>query len=239
VVAEIPGRDPAAGIVVAGAHLDSWGLGTGALDNGANCIMLLNVARQMARLGLRPRKTVRFVLFSGEEQGLFGSLGYVRAHRDDLDRLAAVAVFDLGTGRITGFSLGGRADLRPHVEAALRPVEAYGATHHTDDAFVGTDNFDFLLEGVPNLVAMQAPANYLEHYHAESDTFDKADLREMQINGAIAAALIWGLAESPERVPRQSRSQIETLLSRTGLVDQMKTFELYEQWKDRARGRVD
>ena len=239
VVAEIPGTDLAEEIVVAGAHVDSWGLGTGALDNGANCVMLLNVARMMANLGIRPRRTVRFVLFNGEEQGLFGSLEYVRAHRSELSRIVAVAIFDAGTGRISGFSLGGREDLRPFVEEALRPVEGYGATQHSVDAFVGTDNFDFLLEGVPNLVANQAPANYMEHYHASSDTFDKADLRELKINGAITAALLWGLAQAPQRAERQERTAIGELIRRTGVEDQMRIYGLLAQWESKTRGRND
>jgi Iap family predicted aminopeptidase len=238
-LAEIRGRDRPEEIVLAGAHLDSWDLGTGALDNGANCAMLLDIARQMAALGTRPRRTVRFALFTGEEQGMFGSLGYVRAHRPELDRHAAVAIFDIGTGRFTGFSLGGREDLRPQVAGALRGVEGYGAGRHTADAFVGTDNYDFLLEGVPNLVASQAQANYMENYHASSDTFDKADLSELKINGAIAATLLWGLAESPERPARQGRAEIAEVMRRTGLADQMKTFGLWAEWERKERGRPD
>jgi len=239
VVAEIPGTDDSGEIVLAGAHIDSWGLGTGALDNGGNCVMLLDLARQIMALGESPRRTIRIVLFSGEEQGLFGSLGYARAHRAELDRMVAAVVFDTGSGRITGFSLGGRKELRPLVKEALWPVQGYDANGHSADAFLGTDNFDFLLEGVPNLVATQAPANYMEHYHASSDTFDKVDLREMQINGAIAASLIWGLANSPDRVGRQTRAEIEKLLKRTGVIEQMRTFGLLEQWKQGSRGRGD
>jgi hypothetical protein len=239
VLAEIRGRDRPEEIVLAGAHLDSWELGTGALDNGANCAMLLDVARQMSALGLRPRRTVRFTLFTGEEQGVHGSLGYVRRHHDELDRHAAAIVFDTGTGRITGFSQGGRDDLATLLGPALASVAGYDATRHTADAFVGTDNFDFLLEGVPNLVANQEPANYLENYHASSDTFDKADLRELKINGAIAAALVWGLAEAPGRAERQDRARIAALLDRTGLASQMKTFGLWEAWDKGTRGRAD
>ena len=239
VVAEIPGTSGDGEIVLAGAHIDSWGLGTGALDNGANCVILLDLARQIVALGDIPRRTIRIVLFSGEEQGLFGSLAYARAHREELDRFAAVAVFDLGTGRITGFSLGGREELRSLVQDALRPVQAYDANRHTADAFLGTDNFDFLLEGVPNLVASQAPANYMEHYHASSDTFDKVDVREMKINGAITASLIWGLANAPTRIARQDRAEIKKLLKRTGLIEQMRTFGLLEQWEEGSRGRSD
>ena len=239
VLAEIRGRERPEEIVLAGAHLDSWELGTGALDNGANCAMLLDVARQMAATGRRPRRTVRFALFTGEEQGMYGSLGYVRRHRDELDRHAAAVVFDTGTGRITGFSLGGREDLKGLVEEALGAVAGYDATRHTTDAFVGTDNFDFLLEGVPNLVANQEPANYMENYHASSDTFDKADLRELKTNGAIAAAVIWGLADAPDRGARQDRAGITALLDRTGLGPQMKTFGVWEAWEKRERGRAD
>jgi hypothetical protein len=239
VLAEIRGRERPEEVVLAGAHLDSWDLGTGALDNGANCVLLLDVARQIASLGVRPRRSLRFALFTGEEIGLHGSLGYARVHRAELDRHAAVAIFDIGTGRFTGFSTGGRPDLRPGVERALRPVRGYGADAHTDDAFVGTDNFDFLLEGVPNLVANQAPANYMEHYHAASDTFDKADLRELRINAAVAAALLWGLAEAPDRAPRQDRTAIADLLERTGVAGQMKTFGLWPAWEKGERGRAD
>ncbi len=227
VLAEIRGRERPEEIVLAGAHLDSWELGTGALDNGANCAMLLDVARQMAATGLRPRRTVRFVLFTGEEQGMYGSLGYVRTHHDEMDRHVAAVVFDEGTGRITGYSMGGR------------DVSGYGVGGHTTDAFVGTDNLDFLLEGVPNLVANQDPANYLENYHASSDTFDKADLRELKINAAITAATVWGLADMEGRPPRQDRSQIGDVMERTGLVAQMKLFGLWDAWEKKTRGRPD
>jgi hypothetical protein len=79
----------------------------------------------------------------------------------------------------------------------------------------------------------------MENYHAASDTFDKADLRELKINGAIAAALLWGLAESPERVPRQDRAEVEELLRRTDVEKQMKTLGLYEAWEKGTRGRQD
>jgi carboxypeptidase Q len=237
VVAEITGTDLKDQIIVAGAHIDSWELGTGALDNGANCVMLLDIARQMHALGLQPRRTVRFVLFNGEEQGMFGSMAYVRTHRADLTRHAAMVTVDSGTGRITGFSLGGRADLRPLAAAALQPVAGLGADAHSVDAFVGTDNFDFLLEGVPNLTANQEPSNYMVAYHASTDTFDKADLTAMRANAAITGTLIWGLANSPDRAPRQDRAAIQAPMDATGLSDQMKVYGLYADWTAGSRGR--
>ncbi len=239
VVAEIAGTDLKDEIVVAGAHLDSWDLGAGALDNGANCVLLLDVARQMRALGLHPRRTIRFVLFNGEEQGMFGSWGYVRAHRAEMDRHTAMVTVDTGTGRIVGFSLGGRADLRQTVAAALVPAAGFEAGATTTDAFVGTDNFDFLLEGIPNLVANQEPANYMESYHASTDTYDKADLAMLHANAAVTGSLVWGLAQAPRRAARQDRASIQALLDATGLAEEMRTFDLYDDWAGRRRGRAD
>ena len=239
VLAEIRGSERPDEIVLAGAHLDSWDLGTGALDNGANCAMILDVARQMAAAGVRPRRTVRFALFTGEEEGMYGSLGYVRRHRGEMNRHAAAIIFDSGTGRITGFSTGGRDDLSDVLDPSLAAVAGYEARHHTNDAYVGTDNLDFLLEGVPNLVANQETANYLDNYHASSDTFDKVDLREMKINGAIAAAAIFGIADASLRATRQDRAAIASVLERTGLTSQMKLFGLWNAWEKRERGRAD
>ena len=86
---------------------------------------------------------------------MLGSEAYVHAHRSELDRAAAAIVFDEGTGRVTGFSLGGRHDIEPSVRESLAPIESWGVMNHTYDAPLGTDNFDFLLEGVPNLIANQ------------------------------------------------------------------------------------
>jgi len=239
VVAEIPGSDLKSEIVVAGAHVDSWDLGAGALDNGANCVLLLDVARQMRALGLQPRRTIRFVLFNGEEQGMFGSWDYVRAHRAEMDRHAAMVTVDTGTGRITGFSLGGRPDLRLEVTAALAPAAGFDAGLLTTDAFVGTDNLDFLLEGIPNLVANQDPAGYMESYHASTDTYDKADLAMLHANAAVTGTLIWGLANAPDRARRQDRAAIQALLDATGLAEQMRTFDLDDDWIAKRRGRAD
>jgi carboxypeptidase Q len=238
VVAEIRGREKPDEIVLLGAHLDSWELGTGALDDGCNAALVIDAARALRAAGLRPRRTVRFVLFSGEEQGMLGSRAYVEAHRAEMDRTVAAVFYDSGIGRVTGYSLGGRKDIEAAVQELLAPVADFGSNQHTTDAFVGTDNFDFLLEGVPTLVANQEAANYMVNYHASSDTFDKVDIRELKLHTAYAAATIWGLAERPERVgPRQSRAEIEELLRETGLDQQMKVFGLWEAWESGERGR--
>jgi hypothetical protein len=238
VVAEIHGREKPGEFVVLGAHLDSWELGTGALDNGCNAALVIETARAIAATGLRPRRSIRFVLFSGEEQGGLGSWGYVRAHRSAMDRAMAVVIFDEGIGRVTGYSLGGRKDIEAAVREVLKPVESWGANEHTGDAFFGTDNLDFLLEGVPTLVANQEEANYLPNYHASSDTFDKVDIRELKLHTALAAVTVFGIAERSERLgKRQSRAEIETLMKETGLDKQLQTLGLWEMWEQGRRGR--
>ncbi len=238
VVAEIRGREAADELVILGAHLDSWELGRGALDNGCNVAMVIDAARQITALKLRARRTLRFVLYTGEEAGMWGSMAEVRTRRAHLDDVKAQIIYDIGSGRTSGFSLGGRADLKAAVEAALVPVAAFGPFSHSTDAFVGTDNYDYLVEGVPTLVANQEGAPYLPDYHAESDTFDKVDIREMKINTAIAAVLMFGLANAAKPpAPRQSRAEVEALLSRTALDQQMKTFELWNDFVSGERGR--
>jgi carboxypeptidase Q len=238
VVAEIRGRERTDEFVVLGAHLDSWELGTGALDDGCNASMVVEAARDIHLTGLRPRRSIHFVLFSGEEQGMLGSWAYVHAHRAEMDRTVAAILFDEGSGRTTGFSLGGRRDIEPAVRQALAPIESWNVDRHTADAFVGTDNLDFLLEGVPNLVANQDPANYVANYHAASDTYDKVDLLTLKENTAIAGILAFSLAEFAKPPgPRFSRAETEALLKQTGLDAQMKAFDVWRYWESGQRGR--
>ena len=238
VVAEIRGASVPDEIVLIGAHLGSWDLGTGALDNGVNCALVIEVARVLAA-GPRPKRTVRFVLFTGEETGLLGSRGYVARHRAELDRHVAVLIHDIGDGRVRGYFDNGRPELAPALAAALAPVASWGAAGSNDEALLGTDNFDFLLEGVPNFVADQETERYLADYHAESDTFDKVDLREARLNAAVAAVAVSGLANAAARPgPRQSRDEVGRLLAASGLDRQMKTYGLWSDWEAGRRGRA-
>ena len=239
VVAEIRGREKPDEWVLLGAHLDSWELGTGALDNGCNAAMVIEAARDILRTGIKPRRSIRFVLFTGEEQGMLGSWAYVRAHRAELDRARAAIIFDEGIGRVTGYMLGGRRDTEGGVREALKPLESWGVNQHVMDAPLGTDNFDFLVEGVPTLIANQEEANYLPNYHAASDTLDKVDILQLKVNTAIAAVTAFGVAERAEPIgPRQSRAEIETLLKTSGLDKQMKTGGLWPLWESGERGRM-
>jgi tRNA A37 threonylcarbamoyladenosine modification protein TsaB len=127
----------------------------------------------------------------------------------------------------------------PLVDEYLAPVAGLGPFSQVDIPLVGTDNFDFMIEGVPNLIANQADANYASNYHAESDTFDKVDQQQLRLNSAIAAAVIWGFANDTARLPRQSHDEVQALIDSTDLQQQMKNFAFWDAWADGTRGRHD
>jgi len=239
VVAEIRGSEKPDEFVILGAHLDSWELGTGALDNGCNAALVIDAVRALKATGLKPRRTMRFILFSGEEEGLIGSRMYSVAHRNELDKAAGVVIFDAGIGKTTSFSTGGRKDVVSSAESLVAPLEQFGAAKLIPTAEAGTDHFDFMLEGVPTFVAEQDEANYLVNYHATSDTYDKVDFLQLKKHVAEAAALSFALANAPERVgPRLNRAQIEQMLHETHMDDEMKSMGMWDEWANGKRGRM-
>jgi carboxypeptidase Q len=240
VIAEVRGSEMPDEFVVLGAHLDSWELGTGALDNGCNAALVIDALRAIKAAGTRPRRSIRFILFSGEEQGMLGSHAYVLAHRSELDKAAGVVVFDSGSGKVTGFSLGGRKDVVPAATRLVAPLKQFDATTLLTTAEWGTDHYDFMLEGVPTLVAEQQEANYLINYHASSDTFDKVDMDQLKKHVAEAAALTFGIANGAERIgPRLTHAQIEQTLRDTDFDQLMKTFGTWQAWQQGKLGRPD
>lgn len=240
VVAEIRGSAKPDEYVVLGAHLDSWELGTGALDNGCNAALVIDAVRAIKASGLKPRRSIRFILFSGEEEGLIGSRAYVVAHRSELDKVAGVVIFDAGTGKTTAFSVGGRDDIIPAAQPLVAPLVQFGADKLLPNAESGTDHFDFMLEGVPTFVAEQEEANYLENYHAVSDMYDKVDLSQLKKHVAEAAELSFALANAADRVgPRLNRAQIEQTLHTTHLDQEMKDMGMWEEWANGKRGRTE
>jgi carboxypeptidase Q len=238
VVAEIRGSEKPDEFVVLGAHLDSWELGTGALDNGCNAALVIDALRAIKASGLKPRRSIRFILFSGEEEGLIGSRAYSTAHRNELDKAAGVVIFDSGTGKMAGFSTGGRKDVLQAAKSMLAPLVQVGVSKTAATAESGTDHFDFMLEGVPTFVADQEEANYLENYHATSDTFDKVDFPQLKKNVAEAAAFTFALANATDRIgPRLNRAQIEQALHESHLDQEMKNMGMWDEWANGKRGR--
>jgi carboxypeptidase Q len=240
VVAEIRGSEKPDEFVILGAHLDSWELGTGALDNGCNAALVVDALRTIKMSRLKPRRTIRFILFSGEEQGMVGSRAYAVAHRNELDKAVGVAVIDAGVGRVTGFTLSGRKDIADAVSKVVAPLKQFNATAlKTDEVEWGTDHYDFMLEGVPTLVAEQEEGNYLANYHATSDTFDKVDIPQLKKHVAEMTVVAFGIANAKERLgPRLTHAEIDKIFRDTHSEELMKPLGIWAEWQNGKRGRA-
>jgi carboxypeptidase Q len=207
-VAEIRGSQLPGQVVILGAHLDSWDLGTGVTDNGTGSMVVLEAARALAQSGLRPKRTIRFILFSGEEQGLLGSRAYAAAHSAEADSIQAVLVLDNGTGAITGQALQGRKDLEGLWRQLLAPVASIDADSVRDASKSGTDHLSFLPYGVPGFNFDQLSRGYNHTHHSQTDTYDKAVPDDLKQAAAVMAVTAYELANLPELLPRGPKSPV-------------------------------
>jgi carboxypeptidase Q len=206
-VAELKGTEKPGEVVILGAHLDSWDLGTGTTDNGTGSMAVLEAARVIAQSGVKPKRTIRFILFSGEEQGLLGSRAYAKAHAADADSIQAVLVLDNGTGAITGQALQGRDDLEHLWAELLAPVASLGADSVRSASKMGTDHLSFLPYGVPGFNFDQQVRGYNHTHHSETDTFDHAIEPDLKQAAAVMAVTAVELANLPELLPRGPKSE--------------------------------
>ena len=201
-VAEIRGTSAPGQVVLLGAHLDSWDLATGATDNGTGAIAVLEAARILRAAHVRPARTIRFVLFTGEEEGLFGSEQYAERHAAELSRYQAVLVLDNGTGRITGVSLQGRNELRYLWEQLFAPISALGPFAVRSRNKGGTDHLSFLPYGVPSFNYDQETRGYNHTHHSQADTFDHVVVGDVQQAATVMAATAYELANIPTLLTR-------------------------------------
>lgn len=228
VVAEIRGREEPDKFVVLGAHL----------DDSSDAALVIDAARVIHASGSVPRRSIRFVLFTGKKQGMHGPWAYARAHGDELDRTSAAILFNRGIGAVSGYSVGGRKDALPPVREALAPLAALGVKNFTLDAKIDADRFDFILEGILTLDPNQKAAKNVTNHQATSDTRGKVDIASLKRQVGIAAITAYALADTREPIAlRQSRAEIEQLLKDTGLSQQMKSQGLWPAWKSGERGR--
>lgn len=200
VVGEIPGTEHAAEIVLVGAHLDSWDLGDGATDNGFGAVCVLGAAEAIASSGSPPGRTIRFALFTGEEQGFLGSRAYTRAHRAEMRNFVAALVLDSGQGPVVAFNLDGRKDLVPAIEPFTRAVRAFGDIHLDERTELGTDTLSFTLEGVPGINLEQDSPDYDQTHHSPADTFDKVRPDYLLRDTTLLALTAYWVAARPERL---------------------------------------
>jgi carboxypeptidase Q len=202
-VAELRGSDKPGEVVLVGAHLDSWDLATGGTDNGTGAIAVLEAARILRAAGVKPRRTIRFVLFGGEEEGLFGSQAYTAAHEADLDKLQAVLVLDNGTGRITGIALQGRDELRDMWKAMLQPLASLGPLAVRSGIKTGTDHLAFVQFGVPSFNYDQLSRGYDHTHHSQIDDLAHTVPEDVAQAATIMAVNAWQLADLSTLLPRK------------------------------------
>lgn len=210
-VGEVRGSEFPDEFVVVGAHLDSWDLGTGTTDNGTGSSVVLEVARAIAaraRAGYPPKRTIRFVLFSGEEQGLHGSKAYVRRHKDEMPKTSAALVHDTGTGQVLGFGLQGREAVRQVLEPELVSLNHLDGWVGLDlRSMGGTDHLSFEAVGVPGFACRQDMDEYRLTHHTQSDTFGKAKEPNLVQGAQAVGVTAYRIANLPELLPRQRPGQ--------------------------------
>jgi len=198
VIAEIPGSDLAGEAVLVGAHLDSWQPGTGAQDNGTGVAAVLEAARAIKALHRAPRRTIRFILFGGEEEGLLGSTAYVRQHMSELSKIDAVIITDSGSQPAKGWDVSEREDEKGPL-AALKPLlsglGADGVTSDVEFAFQ-TDYAAFDVLGVPSLVLWNDMDKYMLLHHKASDTFDSVVEKDLVQGAVVTAVTAYAIADS-------------------------------------------
>jgi len=216
-VAEIPGSDPALKdeVVMLGGHLDSWHSSTGATDNGAGCAVAMEAARIILASGLKPRRTIRVALWSGEEQGLYGSTYYVRQHvgemKDgslvkgaDYDKLSAYYNLDNGTGKIRGVYMQNNTAVKPIFETWLAPFSDIGAKTLTILNTGGTDHLSFDRIGLPGFQFIQDEVEYgTRTHHSNQDNYDRIQAEDMKQAATIMAAFVYQTAMMDEKLPRK------------------------------------
>ena len=217
VVAEITGTTSEESVLL-GAHFDSWDPGQGAQDDGVGVAAILEAAKILKSLGMTPRRTIRFVFFSGEEQGLLGSRAYIERHHNELDALRAVVIMDSGAQTPRGFMIHGRSDIEAAAKTVLAPLSSLGASGVTLDATFDMDHGPFLAAGIPVFTLWVHDGEYDTHHHAVSDTFDTVDPRMLALDTAVMAVAAYRLAQAPQPPgPRLSASESTHLLEKLGL----------------------
>jgi carboxypeptidase Q len=199
VVGDIVGREHPEEIIVVGAHLDSWDLSEGATDNGTGATSVLAAADAILRSGQRPRRTIRFVLFTGEEQGLLGSLAYVKQHAAEMKNHLASVVLDDGQGPIKEFQLGGRNDLVDAMKAFAQSLDNIREITVSDKREFGTDTGPFILAGLPGINLEQDSPEYKFTHHSAADSLEEVKPEVLTQNATILGLTAFWLADRPER----------------------------------------
>ncbi len=199
VVGEIRGREHPEQVLVVGGHLDSWDLAQGATDNGSGVATVLGAAAAIVRSGERPRRTIRFVLFTGEEQGLDGSFAYVKQHKSELPNHLGDLILDFGQGPVKGFQLGGRDDLVPVFQPFAKALSSFHEMQVDDKVESGTDTLPFSIAGLPGINMNQDSPDYKYTHHSAADALEAQQPDVLTHNATLMALAAFWIADRPER----------------------------------------
>jgi carboxypeptidase Q len=219
VVAEIPGSDKADEVVMLGGHLDSWHAGTGATDNAVGCAVMMEAARILTAIGVKPRRTIRVALWTGEEQGLLGSQAYVREHFGTVEepkpghaKFAGYFNIDSGTGRARGLTVFGppaAATILREAIVSFSDLGVLGATSTSSRARGSTDHTSFNWAGLPGIGVLQDPIQYQTYtWHTNLDTYERIVEDDVKKSAIVIAAAVYHLAMRDEMLPRLAGEQM-------------------------------
>jgi carboxypeptidase Q len=212
VIGEIPGTDKLLKneIVLIGAHIDSWNGGTGAADNASGCIVMMEAMRILKDLNIAPRRTIRIALWGGEEQGLFGSAGYIdkylvdkdsKKHKPDYDKFAGYFNMDNGSGKYRGIYLQENEMVRPIFEEWLEPFKDMGCSTISIRNTGGTDHLSFDRVGLPGFQFIQDEIEYDRGYHTVMDTYERLIMSDLKQNAIITASFVYNAAMCNQKLP--------------------------------------
>jgi hypothetical protein len=199
VIGEIPGREHPEQVVVVGGHLDSWDLSEGTTDNGFGVAATLAAADAMVKSGARPRRTIRFVLFTGEEQGLLGSLAYVKQHANEMQNHLAAVILDNGQGPVREFQLGGRSDLIESFAPFADSLKNIRDINVSDKIELETDTAPFILLGLPGINLDQDSPEYKYTHHSAADAMEAVKPDILAQDATVMALTAFWIADRQER----------------------------------------
>lgn len=202
VIADWKGTEHPEQVVVVSGHLDSWDLGTGAIDDGAGVVVSMQTLHLLKELGIHPRRTVRFVAWMSEEEGSEGAAAYMADHNSAIANHIGAIESDLGADHPAGIYYAGKGELGQWLRPVAQVLDAIGAETLVSAPEAGEDIAGLTAKGVPSFAPVQDSRFYFNYHHTAADTFDKIDPKHLNENAAVMAVLAYALADSPEPAPR-------------------------------------
>ncbi len=202
VIADWKGTEHPEQVVIVSGHLDSWDLGTGAIDDGAGVVVAMQTLHLLKELGIHPRRTVRCIAWMSEEEGSEGAAAYMVDHNDDIANHIGAIESDLGADHPTGIYYAGKPELGQWLRPVAQVLDAIGAETLINTPETGEDIASLTAAGVPSFAPRQDSRFYFNYHHTPADTFDKVDFKHLNENAAVMTVLAYALADSPDPAPR-------------------------------------